>query len=142
MNENRVIGTVGSRSVIVPLLSSQYPAAQAVNAFLTFLRLAFPLELLALGALPQIAFIVIMPFTFIWMVRSILRTAASCDPRMIQAGKVALAPFAFLMIEGIFEPDFGSFARHFSMVSPLVFSAMALINNVAQEERNLRGVST
>jgi hypothetical protein len=55
---------------------------------------------------------------------------------LIQAGKVALAPLSFLIIEGVFEPDFGSFARHFAIVSPLVFSALALVqkSELAQEK--------
>lgn len=127
VNENREIGAEGSRTIIEPIIASDNPIAQALNALITFFRLAFPLELLRFGSVGQLAFISIMPFTFVWMVRTIVQGAKSKNATLIQAGKIALAPLSFLIVEGIFEPDFGSFARHFAMVSPLIFSAMALV---------------
>lgn len=139
VNENREIGAEGSRTIIEAVIASENPIAQAVNALITYFRLAFPLELLRFGSVGQLAFISIMPFTYIWMIRAIVKGVKSRDPRMIQAGKVALAPLSFLIIEGIFEPDFGSFARHFAMVSPLIFSAMALVQQAERAQtRRLR----
>ncbi|MDH6594781.1 hypothetical protein M2165_004670 [Variovorax sp. TBS-050B] len=140
VNENREIGAEGSRTIIEAVIASENPIAQALNALITYFRLAFPLELLRFGSVGQLAFIAIMPFTYIWMIRVIVKGVKSKDPKMIQAGKIALAPLSFLIIEGIFEPDFGSFARHFAMVSPLVFSAMALVQQAerAQNRRLLR----
>jgi hypothetical protein len=127
VNENREVGAEGSRTVIEAVIASDNALLQALNATITFFRLAFPLELLRFGSVSQLAFISIMPFTFIWMVKVIVESAKSDNKKIIQAGKIALAPLAFLIIEGVFEPDFGSFARHFAIVSPLVFSAMALL---------------
>jgi hypothetical protein len=135
VNENREIGAEGSRTIIEAVIASENPMAQALNALITYFRLAFPLELLRFGSVGQLAFIAIMPFTYIWMIRAIVKGVKSTDPRMIQAGKVALAPLSFLIVEGIFEPDFGSFARHFAMVSPLIFSAMALVQQAERVQR-------
>jgi hypothetical protein len=30
------------------------------------------------------------------------------------------------LVQGLFEPDFGSFARHFSMVVPVLFMGLGL----------------
>ena len=139
VNENREVGAEGSRTVIEAVIASDNALLQALNATITFFRLAFPLELLRFGSVSQLAFISIMPFTFIWMVKVIVKSAKSDDKRIIQAGKIALAPLSFLIIEGVFEPDFGSFARHFAIVSPLVFSAMAMLQKAElREEKRLR----
>jgi hypothetical protein len=136
VNENRDVGAEGSRTVIDAVIASDNAMLQALNATITFFRLAFPLELLRFGSVSQLAFISIMPFTFIWMVQAIVKGVKSDSKYLIQAGKVALAPLSFLIIEGVFEPDFGSFARHFAIVSPLVFSALALVqkSELAQEK--------
>ncbi len=134
VNENREIGAEGSRTVIEAVIASDNAILQALNALITYFRLAFPLELLRFGSVGQLAFISIMPFTYIWMIRAIVKGVKSRDSKMIQAGKVALAPLSFLIIEGIFEPDFGSFARHFAMVSPLIFSAMALVQQAERAQ--------
>ena len=139
VNENREVGAEGSRTVIEAVIASDNALLQALNATITFFRLAFPLELLRFGSVSQLAFISIMPFTFIWMVKVIVKSAKSDNKKIIQAGKIALAPLSFLIIEGVFEPDFGSFARHFAIVSPLVFSAMAMLQKAElREEKRLR----
>ena len=137
VNENREVGAEGSRTVIEAVIASDNALLQALNATITFFRLAFPLELLRFGSVSQLAFISIMPFTFVWMVKVIVEGAKSGNRHLIQAGKVALAPLSFLIIEGVFEPDFGSFARHFAIVSPLVFSAMALAQKTELAEKRL-----
>ena len=48
-------------------------------------------------------------------------------------------PIAFLMVQAIFEPDFGSFARHFSMVAPLSFAGLGLWLRERQERVALQG---
>ena len=137
VNENREVGAEGSRTVIEAVIASDNALLQALNATITFFRLAFPLELLRFGSVSQLAFISIMPFTFIWMVKVVVEGAKSNNKNLIQAAKVALAPLSFLIIEGVFEPDFGSFARHFAIVSPLVFSAMALAQKTELAEKRL-----
>jgi hypothetical protein len=126
MNENRVVGAEGAQTVIVPILSSPNPLAQAGNAFLVLVRLIFPFELLRMLSPEKIIFVLITPISIWWAVEISILSVKTTSHRLIAAGKVALAPLAFLVVESLFEPDFGSFARHFSMVSPLIFSAMAV----------------
>ena len=89
VNENRDVGAEGSRTVIDAVIASDNAILQALNATITFFRLAFPLELLRFGSVSQLAFISIMPFTFIWMVQAIVKGVKSDSKYLIQAGKVA-----------------------------------------------------
>lgn len=125
MNENRVVGAQGSQTIIEPIFTSPNVALQAINSMLVLLRLVFPIELLRFLSPEKIAFVALTPITVWWSMKVVWASIRTETPQLIEAGKVALVPLAFLVVEGIFEPDFGSFARHFSMVSPLVFSAIA-----------------
>lgn len=128
LNEDRIIGEKNSLTVIAPWIISGNLGLQATNATLVFLRLCFPFELLRFHNLGQLLFITVMVPTS----RMLYKTFRSLTSRRNKnryfrtAWFLLLIPIAFLFVEGIFEPDFGSFARHFSMMSPLAFCALGL----------------
>ncbi|QNK00024.1 Wzz/FepE/Etk N-terminal domain-containing protein [Dyella telluris] len=105
MNENRVLGSQGSQTVIVPIFSSANVVMQAINAMLVLFRLVFPVELLRFLSPDKIAFVILTPVTIWWALKIVWASVRADHPVVIRAGKAALVPLAFLVVEGIFEPD-------------------------------------
>jgi hypothetical protein len=120
-NEMRILGEEGARSLIVPLLSGGDLMSQVLDTLLVLLRLVFPVELIVLSGLQQAIFVALAIIT------TLLCTRAFFDHFGQRTALPLLAfPIAFLMIQAIFEPDFGSFARHFSMVAPIAFGGIGM----------------
>ena len=141
LNEDRVVGEKNSLTVIVPWINSSNVVLQAGNATLVFFRLCFPLELLRFHNAGQILFIMVMVPTSLMIYkvfRGLVRWRGG-NNYFKTAWSTILMPIAFLFVEGIFEPDFGSFARHFSMVSPLAFCALGIYKRgiTIEKERSI-----
>lgn len=125
-NESRVLGEEGARTLILPWLDSDNFLLQGLDAFLVFLRLAVPVEALYLSpGVSQLIVAFLVPVT-LYYIFSIISKRRSNDSDLQLAQKIALIPIVFLMVQGLFEPDYGSFIRHFSMLTPYVFCAIGL----------------
>lgn len=120
-NEMRTLGEEGSRSLIVSIFNGGDVISQTIDTILIFFRLAFPVELIKLSGPSQIVFVSLTAFTVVQSIRLFVE-----DKLNRSAATVMAFPIAFLMVQAIFEPDFGSFARHFSMIAPIAFAGMGL----------------
>ena len=130
-NDGRILGEEGARTLIVPFLSSENFIVQTFDLFLTFFRLAFPIELLVLSpGISQLVVVIIMPITFFWMAKFLISRPSNGDGDKFfnDAKSMISIPFCFLIIQGLFEPDYGSFIRHFSMLAPLLFVGYGMLS--------------
>jgi hypothetical protein len=125
-NEQRTLGEEGSKSLIVSWFSGGDFVSQAVDSMSIFFRLSFPVELILLSGLGQIIFVVLMMMTSLLMFK--MMTSSYYKGAIIapKVKELIAIPLSFLLVQGLFEPDFGSFARHFSMVVPVLFLGLGL----------------
>ncbi|WP_338585672.1 hypothetical protein [Pseudomonas sp. MAG733B] len=125
-NEERTLGEEGSRSLIISWINGGDFVSQAVDSMSIFFRLSFPAELILLSGLGQIIFVVLMIMTSLLMFK--MMTSSHYKGAIIEhkVKELVAIPLSFLMVQGLFEPDFGSFARHFSMVVPVLFVGLGL----------------
>ncbi len=125
-NEQRTLGEEGSKSLIVSWLSGSDFVSQALDSMSIFFRLSFPVELILLSGLGQIIFVFLMIITSVLMFK--MMTSGHYKGLVIEpkVKELVAIPLSFLLVQGLFEPDFGSFARHFSMVVPVLFLGLGL----------------
>ncbi len=125
-NEQRTLGEEGSKSLIVSWINGGDFVSQAVDSMSIFFRLSFPVELILLSGLGQIIFVVLMMMTSLLMFKMMTSShykGSTIEPKVKE---LIAIPLSFLLVQGLFEPDFGSFARHFSMVVPVLFLGLGL----------------
>ncbi|RON57411.1 hypothetical protein [Pseudomonas frederiksbergensis] len=125
-NELRTAGEEGSKSLIVSWISGGDFVSQALDSMSIFFRLSFPVELILLSGLGQIIFVVLMMMTSLLMFRMITSSDYKGVRIDTKVKELIAIPLSFLLVQGLFEPDFGSFARHFSMVVPVLFMGLGL----------------
>jgi len=125
-NELRTAGEEGSKSLIVSWISGGDFVSQALDSMSIFFRLSFPAELVLLSGPSQVIFVVLMVMTSLLMFKMITSTEYRGVRIDVKAKELIAVPLSFLLVQGLFEPDFGSFARHFSMVVPVLFLGLGL----------------
>lgn len=125
-NESRVIGEEGSRSIIVSWLQGGDVISQGIDSLIIFFRLTFPFELVVLSGPSQIIFLLLMIITSVFTFKIMTKKHFQGHQISPKVKELTCIPFSFLLIQGLFEPDFGSFARHFAMVVPVLFCALGL----------------
>lgn len=125
-NEQRVLGEEGSRSLIISWIGGSDFVSQAIDSLSIFFRLAFPMELIILTGGSQLIFVVLMIMTSLLIFK--IMTSGRYKGSVIEpkVKELIAIPLSFLLVQGLFEPDFGSFARHFSMVVPVLFVGLGL----------------
>ncbi|VVN48231.1 hypothetical protein PS624_06012 [Pseudomonas fluorescens] len=126
-NELRTAGEEGSKSLIVSWLSGSDFVSQALDSMIIFFRLSFPVELILLSGPGQVIFVALMIMTALLLFKVITSTDYKGAPIQTKPKELIAIPLAFLLVQGLFEPDFGSFARHFSMVVPVLFVGLGLM---------------
>jgi hypothetical protein len=126
-NELRTAGEEGSKSLIVSWLSGSDFVSQALDSMIIFFRLSFPVELILLSGPGQVIFVALMIMTALLLFKVITSTDYKGAPIETKPKELIAIPLAFLLVQGLFEPDFGSFARHFSMVVPVLFVGLGLM---------------
>lgn len=126
-------------SLITRYIELPEPLGGVVNVVLSTLFFIFPLPMLA--KLSPYYLVIGAVFALIWI--SALRAAASTsgaygsvdDPEHSQRvpvrdtrlmARLTALPLAFLIVQGLFEPDWGSALRHLSPLVPLLVGALAL----------------
>ncbi|NUU34838.1 hypothetical protein [Pseudomonas sp. C2B4] len=125
-NEQRTLGEEGSKSLIISWINGGDFVSQALDSMIIFFRLSFPVELILLSGLGQIIFVVLMMMTSMLMFKIMTSRdykGLSIEPKVKE---LIAIPLSFLLVQGLFEPDFGSFARHFAMVVPVLFVGLGL----------------
>ncbi|MBZ9784387.1 hypothetical protein K9857_22890 [Pseudomonas sp. REP124] len=126
-NELRTAGEEGSKSLIVSWISGGDFVSQAIDSMVIFFRLSFPVELIMLSGPGQVIFVSLMIMTALLLFKVITSSEYKGVPIQTKAKELIAIPLSFLLVQGLFEPDFGSFARHFSMVVPVLFVGLGLM---------------
>jgi succinoglycan biosynthesis transport protein ExoP len=122
-------------SVITRFVEAPEPVGGVLNATLTSLFFIVPVPML-LKLSPYYLVIGVL-FALIWI--SVVRAAATTgtvngttggrgvpDRRARLLARFTALPLAFLIVQGLFEPDWGSALRHASPLLPLIFGAVTL----------------
>lgn len=116
-NDFRVPGEVGS--MIVSPLPGTGTVIDVVNALLILGTFLVPYPLLASGVVTQAAGGTGIFLTIMLAARAYLRHRDRFDAGRFERLSLCFF-FSFLVTQAIFEPDYGSFLRHLSPVSPLL----------------------
>lgn len=141
VNEDRV-GTEDASTAILPFTQIPQPLGGVVNNILTAVSFAVPIPLIALGG----AYYALVAVVFVIIWASLIR-GASCMLTDLKSniqpsgGRVRALCFtlAFVTVQAVFEPDFGSALRHLTPLLPLV---VHLVASSARADRGSRkGVS-
>jgi len=125
VNEAR-IGSADAQSAIQPFLKAPEPASGFVNVALTVLTLVIPVPLATNGALYYVALAALIAFLWIVVGRS-LKHYRSLPQRAVPPAvsrSVALL-VAYLAVQALFEPDYGSALRHLTPLLPCLIVVLA-----------------
>ncbi|MGP5614024.1 polysaccharide biosynthesis tyrosine autokinase [Corynebacterium variabile] len=109
-------------SLITRFIEAPEPIGGVLNSTLTSLFFIVPLPML-LKLLPYYLFIGIL-FAVIWI--SAVKAATVAGRSTPLLGRFISLPLAFLVVQGLFEPDWGSALRHATPVIPFVVGAVVL----------------
>ena len=107
------------------------PLTDLANAAVGWLRLVLPFHLLALGALQHVAFAL-----FQFVNTAVFARVASVLPRPARGeaptpedwlrASAAAWCVAYTIVQGMFEPDFGSFVKHEANLVPMLMLLVAM----------------
>ena len=114
ININR-IGDVNATSIILPFIPLGNFLLEWVNSLITMIMLLLPFPLLALGGIQHVVSFIAISFVYFTFFKDL--KFAVLDSVGKQA---ALFLISFVMIQSVFEPDYGSFLRHLTPLLPLV----------------------
>ena len=120
VNDGRDITDV--QSAITPLLSSGALPLQALDIVLTFVTLLVPLPLLAHGG--SYYAVIALALTALWalVVQRARRSFASGRHPVVERHLALL--IGFVVVQALFEPDYGSALRHFTPLLPVVVAVV------------------
>lgn len=109
-------------SLITRFIDAPEPVGGILNATLTSLSFIIPLPMV-LKFSPYYLVISVV-FALIWI--SAVRTATVAGRPNPLLTRFSALPLAFLIVQGLFEPDWGSALRHLTPLMPLIVGAMVL----------------
>ena len=135
LSDGRTVTTEGREGdpYQVTLLANPRPntsvATDVANSLAGWLALIVPLYLLPLGGLQHVGFAVFQAVNTIVFVAVQIRLRERRDWRLLAASSFCVA---YSLVQGMFEPDFGSFVKHETNLLPLYFY---LLRRFAHEPR-------
>jgi len=113
-----------SATVFFNPLENTSSATDLANAFAGWLTLVLPFYLFTLGAVQHVAFAAFQLLNTALFVCVARRTAAPCggapDAHRWRQSAAASWCVAFTIVQGMFEPDFGSFIKHQTNLVPML----------------------
>jgi len=116
-NDFRFVGEVGS--MIVPLLPGDGMVIDVINAVLILCTFLLPVPLFTSGVMTQVAGGIGIFLTAALFFHAYLSHRALFEADRFERLCFCFF-FSFLVTQAIFEPDYGSFLRHLSPMSPLL----------------------
>lgn len=126
VNEVRINNyDINAQTIITNILPTGNFILEWLNALITWLALMFPAPLLMLFTAYHITNFVLISSIFI-ILFSLRKTAAS--NLRARSGFILLICFTF--VQSIFEPDYGSFLRHFTPMLPILIFLYAMKLNM------------
>ncbi|WP_130840737.1 polysaccharide biosynthesis tyrosine autokinase [Corynebacterium neomassiliense] len=117
-------------SLITRFVNAPEPLGGILNSTLTSLFFIVPLPMLAKFS-PYYLVIGVL-FALIWT--SAVRAAGTAGRGNPLLARFTALPLAFLVVQGLFEPDWGSALRHTTPILPLIVGAVALASRQAAQD--------
>ncbi|KQY98561.1 hypothetical protein ASD19_06910 [Microbacterium sp. Root53] len=122
---NEVRLDVASSTMIQPFVDGVQPLAGIVNNLLTALVLLFPLPLVFIGEIYYVAIAALL--LVVWGGFLVSASRFGRNQRLVDAGNVVTVRaislvLAFVMVQSLFEPDYGSALRHLIPLLPLMIA--------------------
>jgi len=123
-------------TVIAPSIRTDNYFFMSVNYVLVLLRMLFPLELLRLGLkyIPYVLYQLLITWVFFLSFKRYNVNSPAVNLAMI-------IYFAFLCCSATFEPDFGSWVRHESVVFPVILLMTGIKGVLINGGRDTRDTS-
>jgi hypothetical protein len=120
------VGSADAQSAIEPFLTGPKPWSGFLNVCLTLLALVIPLPLAANGGLYYLALAVLIAFLWIVFGRSLTRYPRGRTAEIPAAVSRSIALLvAYLAVQALFEPDYGSALRHITPLLPCLLVVLA-----------------
>ncbi len=119
-------------SLITRFVDAPEPLGGMINSTLTSLFFVIPLPMV-LKFSPYYLVIGLI-FALIWI--SAIRAATKAGRGAPLLSRLVAVPLAFLIVQGLFEPDWGSALRHATPLIPLVVGAVALSAHQGRSSQN------
>ncbi|GAB3284756.1 hypothetical protein [Microbacterium lacusdiani] len=122
-NETR--SEIASATVIEPFIEGAQPFAGIANNILTVGALFVPLPLALKGEVYYVAIAAMLVTVWVGFLRSASRfgrTVDSVSPHNILTIRAVSLVLAFVMVQSLFEPDYGSALRHLVPLLPLMIA--------------------
>lgn len=114
-------------SLISPVVSIDTPVGGLIDTVVTLLRLIVPLDLALLGGVYYVGLaigLLILWVQFFWNYDTLASQPSERGENALRGKLVSQSVsvvIAFLAVQALFEPDFGSVLRHLTPLLPLIF---------------------
>jgi len=134
-NEYR-LGTADAESAITPFVNIAQPVGGVVNNLITLFALVVPLPLAAKGGLYYLALTVVIAgiwISFFYMARRLRLGGEHRTPIFQRCFSLLLA---LLVVQALFEPDYGSALRHLTPLLPLMLVVLELPIHVEYKSKS------
>lgn len=123
--------TTSAATEIAPLVNLQQPVGGLVNIAITYFALILPIPLIfkaGLGYLPVVAIFALIWLLVIRRISDFGDWAGLAPERRATLSRAVSLLFSFLLVQSLFEPDYGSALRHLTPLLPLcVYIVLAVI---------------
>lgn len=120
-----------SVSLITSIVPGDGPMVGWLNGVLITMLLFVPLPLLSLGGAQHIFAFLSIPFGF-WISYDSITRLRRASMVTVRAAAAARVVFCFPLVQGLFEPDYGSFLKHLAPLFPLMLYLWALALHVGE----------
>lgn len=123
INERRLEeGIEDARTMIHPWINGGSTAASFINFCITLATLIIPIPLVTLLTAYHSFIFVMVSFVFIKIARRI-REHSKLKVKNKKFEFCVIAVWSFMLVQSIFEPDYGSYIRHLAPFYPFIFIA-------------------
>ncbi len=126
-----------SETMINNLLINTSVFSDLVNWFIAWVSILFPLPLLVKGGLTQKCFLILAIYTFYVFIKCIRRYNKNSKETKDYSVEWSIAfVISFSMVQGIFEPDYGSVLKHQVVMIPMYFYVILYCHTLLDKRSN------
>lgn len=137
LNEDR-IGDKDATTAIVNFIPGSNVISETLNVFITFITLMFPIPLLLIH--PSLIYLIVfvcLAFAVLQLRRVYINERKSTSSNLSIVNCLSLL-LALLVVQGVFEPDYGSFVRHLSPLYPVMFLLIFPLKSSKRKAKKLK----
>lgn len=113
----RNINEEGNHSLLLDVFQNKNPFVFSINIFINTVRILFPIELLKRNPFKVFYYLNVVAMLF-FLIKMVEIRKKSID--VIKERITYIYLISFLFVSAIYEPDFGSVSRHFSVLLPFI----------------------